>query len=78
MSSHANSLSRIVSELETNFIVNAGAGTGKTYALVSRVAALVQAGVAMKNIVVITPKQYSPTYNTSLDGKTPDNLGPFS
>lgn len=54
MSSHANSLSRIVSELGTNFIVNAGAGTGKTYALVSRVVALVQAGVAMKNIVVIT------------------------
>ena len=54
MSSHAKSLSRIVSELETNFIVNAGAGTGKTYALVSRVIALVQAGVAMKNIVVIT------------------------
>ena len=54
MSSHANSLSRIVSEIETNFIVNAGAGTGKTYALVSRVIALVQAGVAMKNIVIIT------------------------
>ena len=45
---------RIVSDLDANFIVEAGAGTGKTYALVSRVVALVKAGVAMPQIVAIT------------------------
>ena len=45
---------RIVSDLDANFIVEAGAGTGKTYALVSRVIALVKDGVAMPNIVAIT------------------------
>ena len=37
-----------------NLFVEAGAGTGKTYALVSRVVALVKAGVEMENIVAIT------------------------
>ena len=45
---------RIISELGTNFIVEAGAGTGKTYALVSRVVALVKAGNRMDGIVAIT------------------------
>ena len=45
---------RIVSDLDASFIVEAGAGTGKTYALVSRVVALVKAGVAMPQIVAIT------------------------
>ena len=45
---------RITRELETNFIVEAGAGTGKTYALVSRVVALVKAGNPMGGIVAIT------------------------
>ena len=45
---------RIVSDLDANFIVEAGAGTGKTYALVSRVVALVKSGVPMPQIVAIT------------------------
>ena len=45
---------RIAHDLAGNFIVEAGAGTGKTYALVSRVVALVKAGVPMPNIVAIT------------------------
>ena len=44
----------IVNDLDRNLLVEAGAGTGKTYALVSRVAALVRAGVRMENIVAIT------------------------
>ena len=45
---------RIVRDLDANLIVEAGAGTGKTYALVSRVVALVKSGVRMENIVAIT------------------------
>ena len=45
---------RIVDDLTANLIVEAGAGTGKTYALVSRVVALVKSGVRMENIVAIT------------------------
>ena len=50
---------RIVRDLDSNFIVEAGAGTGKTYALVSRVIALVKAGpdhggARMEHIVAIT------------------------
>ena len=45
---------RITHDLAANFIIEAGAGTGKTYALVSRVVALVKAGVPMPNIVAIT------------------------
>ena len=44
----------IVNDLGANLMVEAGAGTGKTYALVSRVVALVKAGVRMQNIVAIT------------------------
>ena len=47
-------LERITGELDANFIVEAGAGTGKTYALVSRVVALVKAGNPMGGIVAIT------------------------
>ena len=35
-------------------MIEAGAGTGKTYALVSRVVALVKSGIRMQNIVAIT------------------------
>ena len=49
-----NALHRIVHDLDANLFVEAGAGTGKTYALVSRVVALVKAGVKMENIVAIT------------------------
>ena len=45
---------RIVNDLNANFIVEAGAGTGKTYALVSRAVALVKAGHPMPGIVAIT------------------------
>ena len=45
---------RIVRDLDANLLVEAGAGTGKTYALVSRVVALVKSGVSMENIVAIT------------------------
>ena len=47
-------LHSIVNDLGANLMVEAGAGTGKTYALVSRVVALVKAGVRMQNIVAIT------------------------
>ncbi len=40
-------LYRIVNDLSTNLIIEAGAGTGKTYALVSRVVALVKSGARM-------------------------------
>ena len=44
----------IVNDLDANLMIEAGAGTGKTYALVSRVVALVKAGVRMQHIVAIT------------------------
>ena len=44
----------IVNDLGANLMIEAGAGTGKTYALVSRVVALVMAGVRMQHIVAIT------------------------
>ena len=47
-------LSSIVNDLGANLMVEAGAGTGKTYALVSQVVALVKSGVRMQNIVAIT------------------------
>ena len=47
-------LRSIVNDLGANLMVEAGAGTGKTYALVSRVVALVKSGVRMQNIVAIT------------------------
>ena len=47
-------LHSVVNDLGANLMVEAGAGTGKTYALVSRVVALVKAGVRMQNIVAIT------------------------
>ena len=54
-----NSALRIVKHLDVNFFVEAGAGTGKTHALVSRVVALVKAGpdlggATMERIVAIT------------------------
>ena len=51
----AETTSRIVSALDANLLVEAGAGTGKTYALVSRVVALIKSGKAtMRGIVAIT------------------------
>ena len=45
---------RIVNELDITLFVEAGAGTGKTTALVRRVTALLKSGVAVNNLVVIT------------------------
>ncbi|WP_419924847.1 UvrD-helicase domain-containing protein [Candidatus Poriferisocius sp.] len=44
----------IVSELDSTLFVEAGAGSGKTTALVERVLALLDTGVAMENIAAIT------------------------
>ncbi|MCY3638412.1 MAG: UvrD-helicase domain-containing protein, partial [Chloroflexi bacterium] len=49
-----NTLNRIVNDLDANLMIEAGAGTGKTYALVSRVVALIKSGVRMQEIVAIT------------------------
>ena len=54
-----NSALSIIKHLDVNFFVEAGAGTGKTHALVSRVVALVKAGpdlggATMERIVAIT------------------------
>ena len=54
MPEESDALHRIVQDLEANLMVEAGAGTGKTYALVSRLVALVKSGVRMENIVAIT------------------------
>ncbi len=45
---------RIASDLDSTLFVEAGAGSGKTRALVERVVALVGSGVAMENIAAIT------------------------
>lgn len=46
---------RLVSDLETNFLVEAGAGSGKTYSLVSRlVAGLVRGTYQVQHLVVVT------------------------
>ncbi len=73
---------RITTELGTNFVVEAGAGTGKTYALVSRVVALVKAGDPMGGIVAITFTEAAATELSErirsrmeqlLDDEHPDN-----
>ncbi len=45
---------RIASDLDSTLFVEAGAGSGKTRALVERVVALIGSGVAMENIAAIT------------------------
>ena len=45
---------RIASDLDNTLFVEAGAGSGKTRALVDRVVALIGSGVAMENIAAIT------------------------
>ncbi len=55
LTNDAETTNRIVSALDANLLVEAGAGTGKTYALVSRVVALIKSGKAtMRGIVAIT------------------------
>ncbi len=45
---------RIAQDLDTTLFVEAGAGSGKTTALVSRITGLVDAGIALENIAAIT------------------------
>ena len=45
---------RIVSEIKTNFFVEAGAGSGKTTMLVNRMVAMVESGIDIKKICAIT------------------------
>ena len=55
LTNDAETTNRIVSALDANLLVEAGAGTGKTYALVSRAVALIKSGKAtMRGIVAIT------------------------
>ena len=48
------SRNRIVSEMDRNFFVEAGAGSGKTTMLVNRMAAMVEAGIDISRICAIT------------------------
>ena len=48
------SRNRIISEINTNFFVEAGAGSGKTTMLVSRMVAMVEAGIDIGRICAIT------------------------
>lgn len=45
---------RIVSDIDTNFFVEAGAGSGKTTMLVSRMVTMVEAGIPIEKICAIT------------------------
>ena len=45
---------RIVSDIDTNFFVEAGAGSGKTTMLVNRMVAMVEAGIPISKICAIT------------------------
>jgi ATP-dependent helicase/nuclease subunit A len=45
---------RILTDLQTNLLVEAGAGSGKTTMLVGRIAALVKSGVRFEHIAAIT------------------------
>ncbi len=48
------SRNRIVTDMDTNFFVEAGAGSGKTTMLVSRMVAMVEKGVPIQKICAIT------------------------
>ena len=50
----AVSRNRIISEMNRNFFVEAGAGSGKTTMLVNRMVAMVEAGVDISKISAIT------------------------
>ena len=48
------SRNRIISDIDVNFFVEAGAGSGKTTMLVNRMAAMVEAGIPISRICAIT------------------------
>ena len=48
------SRNKIVSDIKTNFVVEAGAGSGKTTMLVNRMVAMVEAGIPIDKICAIT------------------------
>jgi len=48
------SRNRIISDIDVNFFVEAGAGSGKTTMLVNRMAAMVEAGIDISRICAIT------------------------
>ena len=50
----AQSRNRIISEMDKNFFVEAGAGSGKTTMLVNRMVAMVEAGIDINKICAIT------------------------
>jgi hypothetical protein len=50
----AGARSRIAEDLDANLVVIAGAGTGKTTALVGRIVALVRSGTPLREIAAIT------------------------
>ena len=50
----ARALERICNEIDVNFFVEAAAGSGKTYSLVSRMLAMVEAGHRVEEICAIT------------------------
>ena len=54
MSADAAARAQIASRLDATMLVEAGAGTGKTRALVDRVVALVAAGTPIERIAAIT------------------------
>lgn len=54
MSEDAQARQRIVTELYTTFLVEAGAGSGKTTSLVQRMVALVRTGTDIRKIAAIT------------------------
>ena len=77
-------LNLIANDLSSNLIIEAGAGTGKTYALVSRLVALLKSGARMRNIVAITFTEAAAAellerirsrIEQLLDDRNPDNEG---
>ena len=77
-------LNRIVNDLSSNLIIEAGAGAGKTYALVSRVVSLVKGGARMRDIVAITfteaaaaelSERVRSRLEQLLDERSPENAG---